>query len=73
LVFILFVAKVCGFISCAFLPQERPQAPEDDLLSDPDCRTAKSLGNCHAYFGYRFYHYNDNECEGNKHILDNDL
>ncbi len=42
-------------------------------LSDPDCRTAKSLGNSHGFFGFRHYNYNDTECEGNKHILDDDL
>lgn len=55
-------------------PEHIPGRPPADAdLEDPDCRTAKSLGNHHAYFGVRMYRYNDTQCEGNKHILDNDL
>ncbi len=62
-------------ISCFCSLQTDPEVQSNEVagLSNPDCRTAKSLGNCHAFFGFRAYHYNDMECEGNKHILDNDL
>ena len=39
----------------------------------PICRTDRDLGQHHAFFGQRFYKYDDTECEGNRYITDEEL
>ena len=46
----------------------------DHNNSDQDEQSSeKKLGQHHAYFGYRFYHYDNVDCEGNRHITNDDL